>query len=43
MSNFFNAWKNAGMTLGTSFAYQIVATEAYQSAGKASITVETAA
>ncbi|KAF9876395.1 glycosyl hydrolase family 11 [Colletotrichum karsti] len=43
VQNFFNAWKNAGMTLGTTFDYQIVATEAYQSAGSANIKVETAA
>ncbi|GJC87574.1 glycosyl hydrolase family 11 [Colletotrichum tofieldiae] len=41
--NFFNAWKNAGMNLGTTFDYMIVATEGYRSAGSANIKVETAA
>lgn len=37
-ANFFNAWKNAGLNLG-SHDYQIVATEGYYSSGRASITV----
>ncbi|KAG8855303.1 hypothetical protein FRB96_007101 [Tulasnella sp. 330] len=37
-SNHFNAWKAAGLTMGT-FNYQIVATEGYFSTGNADITV----
>ncbi|KAM0279717.1 hypothetical protein ACHAQH_004408 [Verticillium albo-atrum] len=37
---FFNAWEAAGMPMGQ-HNYMILATEAYNSAGKASVTVET--
>jgi endo-1,4-beta-xylanase len=37
--NHFNAWRAAGMNLGTSFNYQIVATEGFHSSGSADITV----
>lgn len=39
-ANHFNAWKAAGLTMGT-FNYQIIATEGYNSAGSANITVGT--
>jgi len=37
-ANHFNAWKAAGLSMGT-FNYQIVAVEGYDSSGSASITV----
>ncbi|RDW87980.1 endo-1,4-beta-xylanase-2 [Coleophoma cylindrospora] len=38
-ANHVAAWKSAGLTLGTTYDYQIVATEGYQSKGSATITV----
>ncbi|MFD0695560.1 glycoside hydrolase family 11 protein [Paenibacillus sp. GCM10027628] len=38
-SNHVNAWKNYGMNLGSSWAYQILATEGYQSSGSSNVTV----
>ncbi|KAF9258944.1 glycoside hydrolase [Marasmius fiardii PR-910] len=35
----FNAWRNFGMTLGSTHNYQIIATEGYQSSGTATVTV----
>lgn len=38
-ANHVNAWRNKGWNLGTSWAYQIMATEGYQSSGNSNITV----
>ena len=37
--NHVNAWKNKGMNMGTSWAYQAVCVEGYQSSGNANVTV----
>jgi endo-1,4-beta-xylanase len=37
--NHVNAWRNVGMNLGTSWAYQIMATEAFNSSGGSNVTV----
>jgi endo-1,4-beta-xylanase len=38
-ANHVNAWRNKGMNLGSSWAYQIMETEGYQSSGNSNITV----
>ncbi|WP_026883672.1 glycoside hydrolase family 11 protein [Clostridium akagii] len=39
ISNHVNAWRSDGMNMGSSWAYQILATEGYQSSGSADVTV----
>ncbi|WP_435921409.1 glycoside hydrolase family 11 protein [Paenibacillus sp. DYY-L-2] len=38
-SNHVNAWKRKGMNLGSSWSYQVLATEGYQSSGSSNVTV----
>lgn len=38
-SNHVNAWRNRGMNLGSSWSYQVMAVEGYQSSGNANVTV----
>lgn len=38
-ANHFNAWADLGMDIGTTFNYQIVSTEGYESSGSSTITV----
>lgn len=38
-SNHVNAWKKCGMNLGSNWAYQMFATEGYQSSGYSNVTV----
>lgn len=38
-SNHVNAWKSKGMNLGSSWSYQVFATEGYQSSGSSNVTV----
>jgi endo-1,4-beta-xylanase len=39
-ANHVNAWKNKGMNMGSSWNYQIMETEGYQSSGSSNITVQ---
>jgi len=39
IANIFNGWKSVGLNLGSSFDYQILATEGYQSSGSSNVTV----
>lgn len=38
-SNHVNAWQSKGMNLGSSWSYQVLATEGYQSSGSSNVTV----
>ena len=38
-SNHVNAWRSKGMNLGSSWSYQVMAVEGYQSSGNANVTV----
>lgn len=38
-NNHVNAWKSKGMNLGSSWSYQVLATEGYQSSGSSNVTV----
>lgn len=38
-SNHVNAWRSKGMNLGSSWSYQVMAVEGYQSSGSANVTV----
>lgn len=38
-ANHFKAWASLGMDIGTTFNYQIVSTEGYESSGSSTITV----
>lgn len=38
-ANHVNAWKNAGMNLGSSWSYQAMCVEGYQSSGSGNVTV----
>lgn len=37
--NHVNAWRSRGMNLGSSWSYQVLATEGYQSNGRSNVTV----
>jgi len=38
-NNHVNAWRSKGMNLGSSWSYQVLATEGYQSSGSSNVTV----